>query len=149
MKPRWRLFDHNNTTWAAVIIKRNFQHQKKILWNTPCVTTWLIKITIHPNMLSLQCAVFTCCKVLFTLFFAVTGIVKLSFVTALPWSASFFSFCVWNIVATKHEKQGNLLYCRNSFSIARALMFMISFDLSSSLNQCVRSVALWLVKQAK
>lgn len=39
-------------------------------------------MTMIPNMVPLQYTVFTCCKLLFTPFFAVTGIVKLSFVVS-------------------------------------------------------------------
>lgn len=108
----------------------NYQHQKKILSKTPCATTWLIKMTIQPNMLWLQCAVFTCCKVLFTLFFAVTGIVKLSFVTTPPGSASFF------FSLRLHR---NLINIRNNFSMARASMFM-TFIRFTFVPQSIREI---------
>lgn len=118
----------------------NSQHQKKILSKTPCATTWLITMTIQPNMPWLQCAVFTCCKVLFTLFFAVTGIVKLSFVTTPPWSASFFfSLRLHRTLQQKHEKELNLINIRKTFSMARASMFM-TFIWFTFLPQSIREI---------
>lgn len=110
-----------------VIIKRNFQRQKKLFQIRRVRPTWLIKITMMSNMVLAQCVVFTCCKALFTLFFSVTGIVKLSFVTTPLWPSRYsFTFLMHNARKIECLTFNKVLRSKLSVMIKNNQAFLLS-----------------------